>query len=312
MAAKKTAVALNAKVKGKSSDDLKGMNYDSFWKSLIERFFYSLLKRALPELYEKADTKVKPRFLDKELRSILKTGKRKNRKNPHYADFVVEVPLKNGDNTWIVFHIEIQQDSGGGNLAERMFHYQVIIYSLYRKNPVALAIIPSGQRKNQRYYYHSHFGTEISYRYNNLVLSNLDDKELKTSDNPIDLALYAAKCALKAKREIQKYKYLRTLIELLAERGWSDEDKDDLLLFLEWIIDLRDENLEEQYTQYRDQLNEEGKIVYIRPGEREEIEEIKQKAKKENAIEMARELLGFGVSPDIVAQSSRCLSIEEV
>ena len=120
------------------------------------------------------------------------------------------------------------------------------------------------------------------------MLAELDDDELLASDNPIDLALFAAKCAFKAKRELQKYKYLRSLIELLAERGWSKRDKNDLLFFLEWIMDLRDEELEKKYTEYRDQLSKEGKIVYIRPGEREEIEEIKQSSREEVAKKLVK------------------------
>ncbi|MDR3353773.1 MAG: hypothetical protein LBO21_01895, partial [Synergistaceae bacterium] len=41
-------------------------SHDSFWKDLMEEYFYLLLKRILPELYEDADTEKKPRFLDKE------------------------------------------------------------------------------------------------------------------------------------------------------------------------------------------------------------------------------------------------------
>ena len=122
------------------------------------------------------------------------------------------------------------------------------------------------------------------------MLAELDDAELRTSDNPIDLALFAAKCALKAKRELQKYKYLRSLIELLAERGWSREDKRDLLLFLERIIDLKDKELEKKYTEYRDQLSKEGKIVYIPLGERELAKELEQRGKEE----MVRKLLALG------------------
>ena len=126
-----------------------------------------------------------------------------------------------------------------------------------------MAIITGARRKKERYYTHSHFSTEVVYRYNNLVLAELDDGELQASDNPIDLALYAAKCALRAKEELQKYNYLRTLVGLLAERGWSRKDNEDLLLFLERVIDLKDKELEKQYTEYRDQLCKEGKIVYI-------------------------------------------------
>ena len=259
------------------TDKRKNFDHDAFWKDFIDRFFYSLLKRAVPELYEKADTEIKPRPLDNKFTDVLKSGDPDIRASSHFADFVLEVPLKDGNETWILFHIE-SQGRGGGNLAERMNHYRCLIYAHYRREPVALAIIAGGRRKKERFYSHSNFGTEIIYRYNNLVLAELDDEELLSSDNPTDLALYAAKCALKAKHEIQKYKYLRTLIELLAERGWSNEDKDDLLFFLERVIDLRDRELENKYSEYRDQLSKEGKIVYIRPGEREEIREIEQRS----------------------------------
>jgi predicted transposase YdaD len=193
-----------------------------------------------------------------------------------------------------------------------MFFYCCLIYAHYRRNPVALAVVTSGHRKDERFYSHLHFGTKIVYDYNNLVLAELDEGELRESDNPIDLALYAAKCALKAKKETHKFNYLRTLLKLLAERGWDSEDKRDLLLFLERIIDLRDKELEKQYIEYRNQLSKEGKIVYIPLGERELAREIEQrgmekgmeKGKEEMAREMARNLLANGISPDIIAKSA--------
>ncbi|MCL1874882.1 MAG: hypothetical protein FWF87_01325 [Synergistaceae bacterium] len=139
-------------------------------------------------------------------------------------------------------------------------------------------------------------------------MADLGDGELQASDNPIDLALYAAKCALKAKEEIVKFKYLRTLLELLAERGWSREDKRDLLLFLERIIDLRDKELESKYIEYRSQLNKEGKIVYIPLGERELAREIEQrgmeKGMEKGKEEVARNLLFNGIPLDIIAKST--------
>jgi hypothetical protein len=50
-------------------------DHDGFYKDLIECFFYPLLKRAIPKLYEIADVTVKPKFLDKEFRDILKDRK---------------------------------------------------------------------------------------------------------------------------------------------------------------------------------------------------------------------------------------------
>ena len=297
--------AINAETdERKTGEQPDNFDHDSFWKDLIDRFSYPLLKRAVPELYEKVDIKKKHRLLDKEFRDILSMGEGKNRKSPHFADYVLEVPLKDGDDEYVFFHIEAQKGSGGGNLAERMNFYRCLIYGRYRKEPVAAAIIVGSRRKKERFYSHYHYGTEIIYRYTNVVLAELDDGELQASDNPIDLALYAAKCSLKAKEEIQKYKYLRTLLELLGERGWSRDDKKDLLLFLERIIDLRDKELEKKYVEYRDHLSKEGKIVYIPLGERELAEEIKQRGMEEKTEKMVKSLLADGVSPDIIAKSA--------
>ena len=292
-----------------NSENRGNVDYDGFWKDLIERFCYQLLKRAVPELYEKADISKKPSFLDKEFRDVINTA---DHVSAYFADMVSKISLLCGEIAWVIFHCEAQ-GPGGGNLSERMNHYRCYIYAHYRREPVALAIITGTRRKNERFYSHSHFGTEITYRYNNLVLAELDDEELKASDNPVDLALYAAKCALKAdKEEIQKYKYLRTLLSLLAERGWSEEDKRDLLLFLERIINLKDRELEKQYTEYRNQLTKEGKIVYIPLGERELAREIEQRGiekgiekgreegREKKALEVARSMLADGLSLETI------------
>ena len=46
---------------------------DSAWKDIIERFFYDMLERAMPDLYQDADRAIKPRFMDKELKKATYT-----------------------------------------------------------------------------------------------------------------------------------------------------------------------------------------------------------------------------------------------
>ena len=74
---------------------------------------------------------------------------------------------------------------------------------------------------------------------------------------------------------------------------------------------MRDEELEKQYTEYRDQFSKEGKIVYIRPGEREEIKEIERRGAEKREEEMVRNLLANGFSPEIIAKSAG-VSVERV
>jgi hypothetical protein len=47
----------------------------------------------------------------------LNTADPEIRTNPHFADYVLEVPLKNGSVEWVILHIEAQ-GRGGGNLGQ--------------------------------------------------------------------------------------------------------------------------------------------------------------------------------------------------
>jgi predicted transposase/invertase (TIGR01784 family) len=283
----------------------KRFDYDGFWKDFVERFFYPLLKRALPELYDCADRDTRPRFLDKEFRDILNTGDPEIHKNPHFADYVLEVPLKEGGTEWIILHCEFQ-GRGGGSITVRMYHYKCLIYAHYRKEPAALAILTERRSESEfAYYSHKRFGTESTYRYNILALMDLDDDELISSDNEADLVLYAAKCSRDSKGELQKYNYLRKIVGLLGERGWSREDKRDLLLFIERILNLTDKNLVAEYVEYRQKLSEEGKIMHLYIGEREEAERIRmsgvEEGRLEGKLEVARNLLARGDSPETIS-----------
>jgi hypothetical protein len=206
-----------------------------------------------------------------------------------------------------------------------MYTYKALIFAHYQKEPVALAIITDRRPANEpTYYSRSGFGMETVYRYNNLVLMELDDDELISSDNPIDLVFYAAKCSLRSKgKEFQKYSYLRETVGLLGERGWSRDDKRDLLLFIERILYLKDEKLGMEYSEYRQQLKKEGKIVFIPIGEQKAAREIEQrgiamgmekgraKGIEEGKEEVARNLLANGISTDVIVRSTG-LPLEQI
>jgi predicted transposase/invertase (TIGR01784 family) len=289
-----------------SGDDEKGrFDHDGFWKDLLDKFCYSLFKRALPHLYEDADLSVKPTLLNKEFTDILNTGDHKIRTAPHFVDSVLSVPLKNGESEPVIIHVEAQQGHGGGDMAERMNFYRCPIYFHFRREPVALAIIAGRRPKGEaRYYSHDHYGTKIMYEYNNLVLSELDDEELVSSGNPIDIVLYAAKFAQRARKEHQKLNFLHKAVELLDERGWSMEDKHDLLLFTERIVNLRDEELITRYREDMEHRNREGKSMYIPLMLRDSAAEIEQRGAEKAKLEVARNLLAKGIAPDIVTETT--------
>jgi predicted transposase/invertase (TIGR01784 family) len=287
-------------------------DYDGFWKDLLDKFCYSLFKRALPKLYEDADLSVKPTPLNKEFTDILNTGDHKIRTAPHFVDSLLSVPLKNGETEPVIVHVEAQQGHGGGDMAERMNFYRCPIYFHFRREPVALAIIAGRRPKGEaRYYLHERYGTKIMYEYVNLVLSELDDEELAASDNPIDIVLLAAKFAQRARKEHQKLNFLRHALELLDKRGWSPEDKYDLLLFSERIVNLRDEELITQYREHLENRNREGKSMYIPLMLRDSAAEIENRGVEKGKIEDARNMLAKGIAPELVAEIT-CLPKERI
>jgi hypothetical protein len=288
---------------------------DSFWKNLLLDYFYPFLKRALPELYADADTEAEPVSLNIEFTDVLKTTDPKKHKNSRFADLLIDVPLKNGTAKCVLLHIEAQSSAGGGDLAERMYFYQCFIYAHYRREIAAIAIITGKRPKNEsRRYSRSTYGTSVDYDYNNLVLSELDDEELMGSGNPIDIVLYASKYAAKTKVELQKYNYLRTAAGLLADLGWNVDEKYAFLFFVERIINLKDEKLKAEYIEYLEQLDREGKIVYVtmaeeyytKKGIEKGIEkgrlEGKLEGRLEGKLEVARNLLARGDSPETISK----------
>lgn len=141
--------------------------YDSFWKSLIKRFFWDFIKMTLPDLYAEADINGEYIFLDKEFLDVLNTDDEELINSPYFADYVIKIPMKNGGEQWLILHCEIQ-GQGGKDFPTRMYHYKCFIFAHYKREPVALAIItdkrPAGEAS---WYEYSHYGTKTIYEYNN-------------------------------------------------------------------------------------------------------------------------------------------------
>ena len=230
-------------------------DFDGFWKDLIERFWRELLKSLLPTLYAVADLTREPVFLDKELRDVLHISD--DQDSPRFVDVLLKIPLKGGGEERVLLHIEVQ-GPGGENLTFRMYDYHCRLFGHYHRMPVALAIL-TAPRNNETtgVFEASEHGTSVCYNFNCLELDKLDDEKLQASDNPFDLALCAARRAKRSRNdENMKFRYLRELRRLLGQKGWTDRDCRDLLLFIEWVINLKDPGLREDYTSFKDETEE--------------------------------------------------------
>jgi predicted transposase/invertase (TIGR01784 family) len=66
------------------------------------------------------------------------------------------------------------------------------------------------------------------------------------------------------------------------------------------VINLKDEKLKIEYLGYLEELEKEGKIVYVSIAE----EIYTKRGIEKGKLELARNLLANGVSPDVIAKSA--------
>ena len=240
-------------------------------------------------------------FLDKELQELVvyMDGPAQT------PDILARVPTRTGRDVWLILHVEIQ-GPGGGDLPERMFHYNSSLRTLHLKkrtdvaDVVSFALItarrPAGEAEHYR---RESYRNRIVYEYPSLKLWELDSSELDESDNPFDWALQAGKCALEGGRDERvKLEYLKTVIEKLDAKGWNHDEKLTLLRFTDALLHPKDPRLRKEYDAFREQMSKEGKTMLISVVEERAIERGKEIGKEigenERALAVASRMLDAG------------------
>ncbi|MEO5379049.1 MAG: hypothetical protein H7832_14910 [Magnetococcus sp. DMHC-6] len=90
--------------------------YDSPWKEILKAYFKDFLAFFLSEAHDSIDWQRTPEFLDKELDRITREAESGNRR----VDLLVKVWLLDGDELWVLIHVEIQGNREP-HFEERMF-----------------------------------------------------------------------------------------------------------------------------------------------------------------------------------------------
>ncbi|MBF0438494.1 MAG: hypothetical protein HQL93_05160, partial [Magnetococcales bacterium] len=80
--------------------------YDSPWKEITKAYFKAFLAFFLPAAHDGIDWNREPEFLDQELDRMMRESHTGNRR----VDLLAKVWLLNGDELWVLIHVEIQGD----------------------------------------------------------------------------------------------------------------------------------------------------------------------------------------------------------
>lgn len=119
---------------------------DLLWKAILEDLFEDFLLFFFPDAEQVLDFSRGFEYLDKELEQIFPPNT--NHHKPRYADKLVKVYRHNGQEEWVLIHIEVQGYYDKA-FAKRMYQYYNRIWDKYDKEITAIAIFTDD---NPRYH----------------------------------------------------------------------------------------------------------------------------------------------------------------
>jgi hypothetical protein len=93
-------------------------NQDIGWKEGLEFYFEPAMELMFPDAHAQIDWSRGYEFLDKELQQILPESEI----GPRYVDKLAKVYLKNGDEHWVLLHVDVQGDPQK-HFSQRMYVY---------------------------------------------------------------------------------------------------------------------------------------------------------------------------------------------
>ena len=263
------------------------VDYDSPWKEALERYFEAFMAFFFPQAHSDIDWARGYEFLDKELQQVVREAEAGRR----LADKLVKVWRKNGTETWVLVHIEIQGQKDV-DFAQRMYVYNYRLFDRYQRWVVSLAVL-ADEQINWRpdYYGYELWGCQTSLRFP--IIKLLDYKTnwavLEQSDNPFTIMIMAHLQAQATQyRPEQRLAWKVSLVKRLYERGYERQDVLELFRFIDWVMVLP-EALEVDFEQTLLAYEEEQKMQYITQLERRAIQQGIEQGIEQGIIQEAQE-----------------------
>lgn len=231
---------------------------DSPWKFILARFFQSFMEFCFPQLAVQIDWKKGYETLDKELQKIVhdaQTGKR-------IADMLFKIWMKNGEEKWILIHLEIQSQKQE-SFSHRMFTYNYRTYDRYQKPVVSVALFLDEDldwRPNS-FEIQDPFSKQPFLQFYYRVVKLLDylprKKELYERNDLFSLVFLAQLSVMETKKDpIERFQNKMSLAKALLKRGLSRETTSELYKFFDWVMILPDDLMltyKEQIKQMEEQ-----------------------------------------------------------
>jgi Domain of unknown function (DUF4351) len=278
-------------------DEVLRHDFDSPWKEGLEDYFPEFMAFFFPLIAAEIDWEREIKFLDTELQQVVRDADLGRR----WADKLVQVWRKDGQETWVLCHIEVQSQKEDG-FAERMLVYNYRLRDRYNLPIVSLAVLSDDNHQwRPRQYETELWGCGLRFWFPVVKLLDYgnDWPVLEESDNPFSTIVMAhLKTQSTRKRLIERKDWKLRLTRRLYERGYARREILNLYRFIDWLMilpeDLADE-VEAEITRYE----QEGAMPYVTRIERQA--EARGAANAERALVLRQLARKFGeLSEDFI------------
>jgi hypothetical protein len=243
-----------------------GADYDSPWKEALDRYFEPFLALFFPHIHAEIDWTRGHEMLDRELQPVVRRAGRGRR----YVDKLVKVGLGDGQERWILIHIEVQGWKER-DFPRRMYVYNHRIFDLYDQEVISLAILADDDpdwRPSRYEYARWGFRTLTEFPIVKLLDYAPKYEQLEADPNPFAVVVLAQLKAVETRRlPEERYAWKVRLVKGLYSRGMDPEDVRRLFLFIDWVMELP-EPLEDQALEEIDEFQREARMPYISSIER--------------------------------------------
>ena len=167
---------------------------DTLWKSLLEDVFGDFLTFFYPNADEIFDLDKGFEYLDKELEQLFPPDD--DSYAPRFVDKLVKVFTKDGEDKWILVHVEVQGYTDK-HFAERMFTYYYRILDKYQRPITAFAILTDGNKSyHPKRHERTFLGTRVLYEFNSYKVISQPEEPLLSSENPFAMVILVVQAAI--------------------------------------------------------------------------------------------------------------------
>ncbi|MCP3993602.1 MAG: transposase, partial [bacterium] len=211
--------------------------YDSPWKDVLERYFPEFMAFFFPEAYREIDWSRGYESLDQELQQVVREAESGKR----YADKLMKVWRLDGEELYVVIHIEIQGQHDSG-FPLRMYVYNYRLFDRHQQPVASFAVLCDDSSKwRPKEYSYELWGCRASLRFPIVKLKDYNRRwaELKASTNPFALVVMSH---LKARAthgdDPGRLRWKIRLVRQLYRGGWQRRDVLELFRFIDWVMKL--------------------------------------------------------------------------